>query len=61
MELYVKKLVSLNPQKYEFWEIQKANIKYLEYFAVILKKSFDIGKNKHIKAKTFEEWLKSEI
>lgn len=54
MTLYVKKLYSLNPDKYKYIRIETATDNYSRYVANCI----DTGHNEW---KTFEQWLKTEI
>jgi hypothetical protein len=51
MNLYVKKLVSLNPDRYEFIEFNEAKYNYYQY-AILIKDGY---------TKTFKEWCDTEI
>lgn len=51
MQLYVKKVWSLNPTQYEYLSIEKALIKYDDYIVAMLGQE----------AKSFKKWLKTEI
>lgn len=55
--LYVKKIVSLNPKRYEYIELKKATHHYQQYVSMCL------YHNKNCKTilKTFKEWLTTEI
>ena len=53
---YVKKLVSLNPDRFEKIDAYDALSKYVEYMMEYVKIDFDIKE-----MKSFKEWLETEI
>lgn len=58
---YVKKLVSLNPDRYEYWKRQDAKKKYIEY----LRNFAEFFENRELNVeespKSFQLWLETEI
>lgn len=59
MEYYIKKLWSLNPDKYKFVEVTKANGQYREYVQSWVKSKIQFGGDYPLKS--FEEWAETEI
>jgi len=53
----VKKLVSLNPDKYEDMDIEVAKVRYIDYVQSCIKSQFE----KNRIPKTWQEWLDTEI
>lgn len=54
MKLYLKKIWSLNPKKYEYITLSEAELRYREYVITCIKAGYDTSK-------TFEQWLNTEI
>lgn len=52
---YIKKITSLNPNRYKFITFAKANKLYGEYVMNVLRHS------EEIKIKTFNEWCLTEL
>lgn len=62
MNLYLKKLVSLNPKRHEFIELSRAIERYGHYIlAVEAWRRSGKALPAERKAKSFEAWLKTEI
>lgn len=57
---YVKKLVSLNPDRYDYIEKSKAISGYYMYLQSILEQMKELLDIQDI-PKTFQEWLETEI
>ena len=59
MKFYVKKIWSLNPTKYKYVELSKAQAEYTGWYTYVsLNNPYY---HEVMKLKTFEEWLKTEI
>lgn len=59
MNLYIKKIWSLNPTLYKFIKYEKAIDSYSEWLDVVIQSQNFLKPDTHIK--TFEEWCKTEI
>lgn len=60
MKLYVEKVCSWNPTEWEYVELEKAKNKYLEYIESV-KTDAIRNKKDNVYAKSFDNWLKTEI
>ena len=60
MNLYVKKLTSLNPDRHKKMELWKAISQYEDYIRNYVTAPYTSNKS-NVDFKSFKEWLKTEI
>lgn len=60
MDIYVKKLTSLNPDEYHYIRIAEA-LKLYDTYLLCWIKAFKNGRLQNEDPKSFEEWLGTEI